>query len=99
MEKLFPGCNEPCEGYKIAMQLVEKTASRLNAPQPLTNGNLGRVEVASDEMAEKLDDMADICRYWKYNRDQGRHPKAIRAALILLAKEVVAIDGAHNGLN
>lgn len=94
MEKLFPGCEQPCEGYKIAMQLVEKAAAKLNAQQPLTGGEDGPVEVARDEMAEKLDDMADICRYWKYNRDQGRHPKAIRAALILLCKEVVAIDGA-----
>lgn len=28
MEKLFPGCNEPCEGYKTAIQLVEKVAKR-----------------------------------------------------------------------
>jgi len=31
MEKLFPRCDEPCEGYKIAIQLVEKAATRVSA--------------------------------------------------------------------
>ncbi len=31
MEKLFPGCDAPCEGYKTAIQLVEKAAQRVSA--------------------------------------------------------------------
>ena len=54
---------------------------------------LGRVEVVRDDVAEKLDEMADLCEYWKRNRDRGYHPNAIRAALITLAEEVVALTG------
>lgn len=54
---------------------------------------LGRVEVVRDEVSEKLDEMADVCEYWKRNRDKGRNPNAIRAALIMLAEEVVALTG------
>ena len=69
MEKLFPGCKQPCEGYKIAMQLIEKAATRSSSPELPAECELNRVDVVRDEMAEILDDMADICRYWKYNRD------------------------------
>ena len=48
----------------------------------------GRVEVYHDVVAEKLDEMADICEYWKKNRDKGRNPGAIRAALLMIAEEV-----------
>lgn len=34
MEKLFPRCDEPCEGYKAAIQLVEKAAAQSNADDP-----------------------------------------------------------------
>ncbi len=54
---------------------------------------LGRVEVVRDEVSEKLDEMADVCEYWKRNRDKGRNTNAIRAALIMLAEEVVALTG------
>lgn len=36
MEKLFPGCDAPCEGYKTAMQLVEKAAQRVSADASLS---------------------------------------------------------------
>ena len=53
---------------------------------------LGRVEVVRDDVAEKLDEMADLCEYWKRNRDRGYHPNAIRAALIMLAEEELRLQ-------
>ena len=50
-----------------------------------------KLEVAHDHVAEKLDEMADLCEYWTRNRAKGRNPKAIRAALLILAAEVTAL--------
>lgn len=41
-----------------------------------------------DEIAEKLDEMADICEYWKKNRAKGYKPSAIRNALLYLVSEI-----------
>ena len=51
----------------------------------------GKIEVVTDPVAEKLDDLADICEYWKRHRDKGRNPTAIRAALIMLANELAIL--------
>lgn len=48
----------------------------------------GRIEVVHDRVAEKLDEMADLCEYWKRNRDKGRNPSAIRAAMLMMAEEL-----------
>jgi len=53
----------------------------------------GRVEVVQDVIAEKLDEMAELCTHWSRNRDKGRNPSAIRAALLMLAEEVVVLCG------
>ena len=50
-----------------------------------------KIEVVSDHVAEKLDEMADLCEYWTRNRVNGRNPTAVRAALLLLAAEVTAM--------
>lgn len=36
MEKLFPGCESACEGYKTAISLVEKAAQRAPQSAPQT---------------------------------------------------------------
>lgn len=54
-------------------------------PQP-------KIEIVRDHVAEKLDEIADLCEYWTRNRAKGRNPTAVRAALLMLAKEVTAID-------
>ncbi len=53
----------------------------------------GEIRVHRDKIAEKLDEMADLCECWKKNRDKGRDPNSIRQALIMLSNEVVIIDG------
>lgn len=40
------------------------------------------------QVAEKLDEMADLSEHWKRNRDKGRTPTAIMAAIIILLDEV-----------
>lgn len=60
--------------------------------QSACNGGLcapGKLQVQHDHLAEKLDEMADICEYWKKNREKGRMPSAIRMALIMLSRECV----------
>ena len=44
-----------------------------------------------DVVAEKLDDLADLFEYWKKNREKGRNPRAIRAAILMTMDEVVAV--------
>ena len=43
-------------------------------------------------IAEKLDEMADLSEHWRKNRERGRMPNAIRAAMMMLAKECIAIE-------
>lgn len=50
MEKLFPGCESACEGYKTAMQLIEKAAASTNAVTAF-KAEAGRLQ----QIARKLD--------------------------------------------
>jgi len=55
------------------------------------------IDVYHDQIGEKLDELADLSENWKRNREKGRDAGAIRAAMIMLAQEVVAIVGTHSG--
>ena len=52
---------------------------------------LGKPVLVVDEIANKLDELADICEYWKRQRERGRNPNAIRNALVMLSQEVSAL--------
>ena len=54
------------------------------------------IEIRRDFVAEKLDEMADVCEHWKRNREKGRQPNAIRYALLTLAEEVITL-AKHKG--
>lgn len=77
-------------------QRSEESASTdlLGLPDGWPKGGLvpGKVEVHRDLIAEKLDEMADISEYWKKNRDKGRNPNAIRAAMLMLCEECIALS-------
>lgn len=80
---------EKCKKCGMALDLCkccECSESSLNAL--LTS----EVQVSRDMVAEKLDEMADIAEYWKKNREKGRMPNAIRAAMLMLARETLAIQ-------
>lgn len=72
--------------------------------QNQTSADVGRSELSGpvshgislqkDMIAEKLDEMADLCEYWKRNRERGRNPSAIRAALMMLADELTLLRAA-----
>jgi len=47
------------------------------------------LKVYKDVVAEKLDEMADLCEYWKKNREKGHEPNAIRQALISISEEIL----------
>lgn len=51
----------------------------------------GKIEVHKDYVAEKLDEISDICEYWKKNRDKGRMPSAIRLALLMSFRECLTL--------
>lgn len=48
----------------------------------------GKIGVFRDEQLELLDDLADLCEYWKRSRDKGRTPNALRSALVMLAADI-----------
>ena len=65
------------------------------------------LEVKVDAVAGALDDIADLCEHWKRNRERGRMPNAIRAALLMSMRDAVmlhnltrreAMDGALESL-
>ena len=53
-------------------------------------------ETCRDTIAEKLDEISDLSEHWKRNRENGRNPNAIRAAMLMLAHEVTAIARAED---
>lgn len=54
------------------------------------------MEILHDPIAEKLDEMADLCEHWKRHRANGRNPIAVRAALLMLAQECTALTTAND---
>jgi len=47
------------------------------------------IRLHKDKIAEKLDEMADLCEFWRKNREKGRNPNGIRHALIMLSNEII----------
>ncbi len=90
---------EPNKGYCYSGKLCncetpEPYAWR-DAPEMLIPLPPGKVVVVTDTVAEKLDEMADLCEHWKRHRERGRKPTAIRAALMMLAAECTALERAN----
>jgi len=50
----------------------------------------GQLRVVLDPVADALDDMAALGQHWTRNRERGRMPGGIRAAMLLVAREVIA---------
>lgn len=51
---------------------------------------VGRIEVVRDPVADALDDMAALAQHWAKNRERGRNPSSIRAAMLMVAREALA---------
>ena len=47
------------------------------------------IRLHKDKIAEKLDEMVDLCEFWRKNRKKGRNPNGIRHALIMLSNEII----------
>lgn len=54
--------------------------------------NDNRIELMRDPVADALDDMAALGQHWTRNRERGRMPNGIRAAMLLVAREVLELD-------
>lgn len=52
--------------------------------------NDSRVCKTTDPLTDRLDELADVAKHWQRNREKGRTPQAIHAAMIQLAGEIVA---------
>jgi hypothetical protein len=52
---------------------------------------VGRLEVMRDPVADCLDDMAALGEHWTRNREKGRMPGGIRAAMVLVAREMLSL--------
>lgn len=50
------------------------------------------LELMRDPVADALDDMAALGQHWTRNRERGRMPNGIRMAMLLVAREVLALD-------
>jgi hypothetical protein len=61
----------------------------MSTPKP-TDRSPGPVTVLFDPVADVLDDMAVLGEHWTRNREKGRMPGGIRAAMVLVARELLA---------
>lgn len=85
-------CNAP-DGFLCQWMMGDNEKS---VPRPcLGHNNLremtgapGRIEILTDPIAEKLDEMSDIAECWRKNREKQRMPTAIRSAMVMLAEEI-----------
>jgi hypothetical protein len=50
-----------------------------------------KIEIYTDDVADKLDELADISVCWKKYREAGRMPPSIRMVMIETSKEIVAL--------
>ena len=57
---------------------------------------IGKIEVHIDHVANKIDEVADLCEFWKKNRDKGRTPNSIRKAILLTLNEIMMLDQIDN---
>jgi len=67
--------------------------------QSLHAFNVGPLLPLHEPVNDALDDMAALALHWERNRQRGRVPSAIRAAMVMVAQEIaaqVAIDEAKN---
>lgn len=66
--------------------------------QPATAGTVeptdrhGARVLVHGYVSQRLDEVADLCEHWKRWRETRSHtPQAVRAALVMLAREVVML--------
>lgn len=50
------------------------------------------LQVAQDQIADKLDEMADLSEHWKRWRERGHDPQGIRAGMVLLCGEIHSLE-------
>lgn len=48
------------------------------------------LQVVYDHEADSLDELGELFEHWKRNRDKGRTPSAIRAAILMTMEEIIA---------
>lgn len=53
--------------------------------------------VLHDPVADTLDDLAALGEHWTRNRARGRMPNGIRAAMVLVARELVMYEDIQLG--
>lgn len=99
-----PLTDDPCPGCQVGKVCRTPKCGRLKLPvdHPLRTGvkhmsdqsphafEIGPLAPVADPVNDSLDDMAELALHWQRKRLNGRVPVAIRAGMILLAKEIVA---------
>ena len=53
----------------------------------------GEIKIVKDEIAERLDELADLGEVWNKHRKAGRMPHAVRQAMITVSEEVGLMVG------
>ncbi len=104
MEAQQPLTDDPCPCCEVGGVCRTPECGRLKLPvdHPLRTGvkhmsdqsphafEIGPPAPVADPVNDSLDDMAELALHWQRKRLNGRVPVAIRAGMILLAKEIVA---------
>jgi hypothetical protein len=53
----------------------------------------GVIYIQQDEISNRLDEMEDLCKYWKLCREKGNDtPGQISALLVILANGIASLD-------
>lgn len=71
-----------------------KCTPQLNTPfcgKPGCQWPPQKLEVVTDHMAERLDELAALGEVWSKNRARGHNPVVTRSAMLMAARELVAM--------
>lgn len=49
------------------------------------------IKIMQDQIADRIDEIADLCEFWKKWRARGYMPTGVRMAIVMLSEEVAAL--------
>lgn len=59
----------------------------------------GEMVIVTDEIANRLDELADMAEWWRKHRANKRNPSGIRGGMLILCEEITVMAKNGTGLS